>query len=229
MSSNEKKRNYAKELQQRLRLYAVTDRGWIGVQTLLEQIESALVGGASAVQLREKELDRALFLREAREVKRLCRRFDVPFFINDDVDVAFECDADGVHLGQTDASPREARRRLGSDKIIGVSTHSVEEALDAERAGADYLGVGALFGSTTKNDTVVVTRETLSQICAAVSIPVIAIGGVNEDNMETLGGSGIVGVAVVSAIFAQPDVELATLALRTKSERLFGNSETPTI
>ena len=215
MTPDEKTVDYSKDLRQRLRLYAITDRSWVGVQTLLEQIESALVGGASIV------LERSLFLREAQEVKWLCRRFDAPFLINDDVDVALECGADGVHLGQNDASPREARRRLGTNKIIGVSAHSVEEARVAEKNGADYLGVGALFGSSTKNNTVAVTSETLAQICAAVSIPVIAIGGVNEDNMETLSGTGIAGIAVVSALFAQPDIELAAFALRAKSERLF--------
>ena len=221
MTPDEKTVDYSKDLRQRLRLYAITDRSWVGVQTLLEQIESSLVGGASIVQLREKDLEHSLFLREAQEVKRLCRRFDAPFLINDDVDVALECGADGVHLGQNDASPREARRRLGTNKIIGVSAHSVEEARVAEKDGADYLGVGALFGSSTKNNTVAVTSETLAQICAAVSIPVIAIGGVNEDNMETLSGTGIAGIAVVSALFAQPDIELAAFALRAKSERLF--------
>ena len=221
MTSNEKPVDYTKDLQRRLRLYAVTDRSWIGVQTLLEQIESALIGGASVIQLREKDLERPLFLREAQEVKRLCRRFDVPFLVNDDVEIALESGADGVHLGQTDSSPLEARRRLGANKIIGVSAHSVAEALAAEKAGANYPGVGALFGSNTKSNTIVVTPETLAQICEAVSIPAIAIGGVNEDNMETLSGSGIVGVAVVSAIFAQPDIELAAMALRTKSELLF--------
>jgi len=203
-------------------LYAVTDRAWLNGRTLAGQVEAALRGGATCVQLREKELDRAAFLREARELKPVCARYGVPLIINDDVALAIECGADGVHVGQDDADAAETRRRIGPDMLLGVSAHTVEEALRAERDGADYLGVGAVFPTGTKKDAGVLPFETLRDICAAVSIPVVAIGGVSLDNLGALAGSGIDGVAVVSAIFAAPDAEAAARALRAAVRKELG-------
>ena len=197
-----------------MRLYAVTDRAWTGRQTLYEQVEDALRGGATCVQLREKTLAREEFLREAVKIGALCRRYGVPFLINDDVGIALESGADGVHVGQSDMAAGKVRALIGPDKILGVSAQTVEEALLAEREGADYLGVGAVFPTGTKADANAVSYDTLRDICAAVSIPVIAIGGITKDNVARLSGSGIVGVAVVSAIFAQPDIPAATRELK---------------
>ena len=187
-----------------LLLYAVTDRSWLHGQTLYEQAEQALQGGATFLQLREKELDEAHFQEEAIALKALCKQYGVPFVLDDNVALAVATDADGVHVGQS----------IGPDKILGVSAQTVDEALLAEREGADYLGVGAVFPTGTKTDANAVSYDTLRDICAAVSIPVIAIGGITKDNVARLSGSGIVGVAVVSAIFAQPDIPAATRELK---------------
>ena len=203
-------------------LYAVTDRAWLNGRTLRDQVEAALRGGATCVQLREKELDRAAFLREAQELKPLCAQYRVPLIINDDVALALACGADGVHVGQDDADAAETRRRIGPGLLLGVSAHTVEEALRAERDGADYLGVGAVFPTGTKKDAGVLSHETLKEICAAVSIPVVAIGGVSLGNLSALAGSGVDGVAVVSAIFAAPDAEDAARALRAAVQRELG-------
>ena len=197
-----------------LLLYAVTDRAWVGRQSLYEQVESALRGGATMVQLREKQLDAEGILREARELAHLCKQYGVPFILNDNVDLALACGADGVHVGQDDLAAAEARRKLGPDKIIGVSAHNVAEALAAVRDGADYLGSGAVFGSTTKTNVHALPHETLREICRAVDIPVVAIGGITKDNLPQLAGTGIDGVALVSAIFAAPDIEAECRALR---------------
>ena len=188
-------------------LYAVTDRAWIGTQTLYQQVEAALKGGATCVQLREKELDEAAFLQEAKELCALCRRYGVPFIVNDNVDVAQACGADGVHVGQEDMKAGEVRRRVGEDMILGVSVHTVEEARRAVRDGADYLGLGAVFPTSTKTDADQMSNETLRDICGAVEIPVVAIGGLNRDNILRLSGSGVDGVALVSAIFGAEDIE----------------------
>lgn len=203
-----------------LLLYAVTDRGWLNGRTLYDQVEEALAGGATLIQLREKELDREHFLEEARELKALCRRYGATFVINDSVDIAAAVDADGVHVGQSDMEAGDVRSRLGPDKIIGVSAQTVEQALLAERSGADYLGVGAVFHTGTKRDATDVSYETLREICRAVKIPVVAIGGINRGNVEQLAGSGICGVAVVSAIFAQQDIRAAAADLRAAVERM---------
>lgn len=203
-------------------LYAVTDRAWLNGRTLREQVESALSGGVTCLQLREKELERAAFLREAMELKPLCARFGVPLIINDDVELAIESGADGVHIGQDDADAAQTRRRIGPDKLLGVSAHTVEEALRAERDGADYLGVGAVFPTGTKKDAGALSRETLRAICDAVSIPVVAIGGVNLGNLASLSGSGVDGVAVVSAIFAAADTGEAARELRAAVRRELG-------
>lgn len=203
-----------------LLLYAVTDRSWLNGRRLCDQVEEALNGGATFIQLREKELDRDHFLAEARELKALCRRFNVPFVINDSVEIAAAVDADGVHVGQSDMEAGDVRAQLGPDKIIGVSAQTVEQALLAERRGADYLGVGAVFHTGTKQDATDVSYETLREICRAVKIPVIAIGGINRGNVGQLAGSGICGVAVVSAIFAREDIETAAADLRAAVERM---------
>jgi thiamine-phosphate pyrophosphorylase len=197
-----------------LLLYAVTDRKWTGRQTLAEQVESALKGGATFVQLREKTLDYDAFLEEAKIIKEICGRYNVPFVINDNVDIAIAADADGVHVGQDDMDAGSVRKKLGADKIIGVSAQTVEQAVLAEKNGADYLGVGAVFPTESKDDAAEVTKETLAAICKAVSIPVVAIGGVSQSNVHTLEGSGIVGIAVISAIFGQDDIESATAELK---------------
>ena len=210
-----------------LRLYAVTDRAWTGNRTLAEQVEDALRGGATCVQLREKQMEGAAFLAEAREICALCRRYGVPFLVNDNLDIALACGADGVHLGQDDMTIAEARRRTGEAFLIGATAHTVEEAVEAEREGADYLGCGAVFGSATKTDASAMTFETLQRICRTVSIPVAAIGGVTLQNLPLLAGSGAAGVAVVSALFAAPDICEAAKALRAASEEMARNSVQP--
>lgn len=197
-----------------LLLYAVTDRRWLGGRRLADQVEEALKGGVTFVQLREKDLDEERFLEEAREIKELCGRYQVPFVINDNVDIAQAVDADGVHVGQSDMEAGDVRARLGQDKIIGVSAQTVEQALLAESRGADYLGVGAVFATGSKADASEVDHETVKAICQAVHIPVIAIGGITRENVGALTGTGVCGVAVISAIFAQEDVEEGTRKLK---------------
>ena len=201
-------------------LYAVTDRAWIGTQTLYQQVEAALKGGATCVQLREKELDEAAFLQEAKELCALCRRYGVPFIVNDNVDVAQACGADGVHVGQEDMKAGEVRRRVGEDMILGVSVHTVEEARRAVRDGADYLGLGAVFPTSTKGDADQMPHDTLRAICDAVDVPIVAIGGLNRDNILRLSGSGVDGVALVSAIFGAEDIEAACRELCALSEQM---------
>ena len=196
-----------------LLLYAVTDRAWLGNKTLAQQVEESLKG-ATMIQLREKHLDRETFKTEALELKELCRRYSVPLIINDNVELALEIGADGVHVGQEDLEAGRARSLLGPDKILGVSAHCVEEALRAQKAGADYLGAGAVFPTGTKDDVSVLPYERLKDICAAVDIPVVAIGGIGAHNILQLSGSGVAGVAVVSAIYAQPDVQQAARDLK---------------
>lgn len=199
-----------------LLLYAVTDRHWLNGETLYSQVEKALKGGATFIQLREKKLDDEHFLEEAIKIKDLCRKYNVPFVINDNVKIALEMDADGVHVGQSDMEAGSVRDKLGNDKIIGVSAQNVEQAKLAEARGADYLGVGAVFPTSSKDDASEVSYDTLKAICEAVSIPVIAIGGITHDNVVNLKGSGICGIAVISAIFAQKDIESAASDLKEK-------------
>lgn len=201
-----------------LLLYAVTDRHWLNGRSLNEVVKESLDGGVTFVQLREKELDDETFLKEAKELQSLCGEYHVPFVINDNVDIAMKINADGVHVGQSDMEAGDVRSKLGPDKIIGVSAATVEQAVLAEKRGADYLGVGAVFPTGSKDDAVDVSHETLKAICEAVSIPVIAIGGISKKNIHELSGSGICGVAVISSIYAAEDIKKAAQELRTAAE-----------
>ena len=206
-----------------LLLYAVTDRHWLNGRTLVDVVKESLDGGVTMIQLREKSLDEGKFLEEAKELQALCRERHVPFIVNDNVDIAKAMDADGVHVGQDDMAALDARAKLGPDKLIGVSAHTVEEALLAEKHGADYLGVGAVFPTGSKDDADDVSYDTLQAICRAVSIPVVAIGGISLGNVSQLSGSGICGIAVISAIFAQKDIVSATKDLKEQTLRMLEN------
>ena len=208
------------EIRQGMTLYAVTNRSWRGERTLAQVVEEVLKGGATFLQLREKELDQATILAEAREIQAIAARYHVPFVINDSVDIALACDADGVHVGQADLMGRDVRALIGPDKILGITTNTVELAVAAERAGADYIGAGAVFGTTTKQNAKNLSLDTLKAICQAVSIPVVAIGGINAHNLPTLTGTGAAGAAVVSALFAQKDPEAAAQNLRTLADKM---------
>lgn len=208
-----------------LLLYGVTDRSWLNGRTLYEQVEDALKGGATFIQLREKDLDADSFLKEAVEIKELCARYHVPFVINDNVEIAKKIDADGVHVGQHDMEAFNVRAILGPDKIIGVSAQTVEQAVLAEKNGADYLGVGAVFHTGTKKDANSISHETVKQICQAVNIPVIAIGGISRENVMELQGTGICGIAVVSAIFAAENITEATKELKELTKNMIQSCE----
>jgi thiamine-phosphate pyrophosphorylase len=203
-------------------LYAVTDRQWLGKQNLAAQIDEAIQAGVTFVQLREKELDFDSFVALGKEVKAVANRHNIPFIINDAVDVALAIDADGVHVGQSDMQAGDVRSKIGAGKILGVSAHSVEEAVSAQQNGADYLGVGAVYDTATKPDADALSFETLQAICEAVTIPVVGIGGISKGNILNLKGSGIDGVAVVSAIFAQADITVAVKELRPLAEEMVG-------
>ena len=195
-------------------LYAVTDRSWLNGKSLYEQVEEAIKGGVTFVQLREKKLDEENFLDEALDIQNLCRKYDIPFVVNDNVKIAKMINADGVHVGQSDMGAENVRGILGDDKIIGVSVQTVEQAVLAEKQGADYLGVGAVFPTGSKVDAEDVSFETLKAICESVNIPVVAIGGISAGNVLKLKGSGISGIAVISAIFAAEDIESTTKRLK---------------
>ena len=203
-----------------LRLYAVTDRSWLKGRKLADDVRAAIRGGATMIQLREKELTHEEFRAEALEIQALCREEGVPFIVNDDVALACELKADGVHVGQSDMEAGNVRALIGPDAILGVSVRTPEEAVEAERKGADYLGAGAVFHTGSKADAVDITHEELREICGAVSIPVVAIGGITLRNARELSGSGIAGLAVISAIFAAQDVEKASRELRALSEEV---------
>ena len=203
-----------------LLLYAVTDRTWLDGETLYEQVEKAIQGGVTFVQLREKNLDEESFLNEALEIQKLCRKHNIPFVINDNVEIARKIDADGVHVGQSDMKAGNVRAILGEGKILGVSAQTVEQALLAEKEGADYLGVGAVFPTGSKADAEDVSLDTLKEICRAVSIPVVAIGGIGAGNVSKLENSGISGIAVISAIFAAEDIESATKNLKELTQKV---------
>ena len=204
-----------------LRLYAVTDRHWTGEQTLYEQVRDVLMGGATCIQLREKDLDEASFYEEAKNIKELCRLFDVPFIINDNVMLAKEIDADGVHVGQDDMACVKAREILGPDKIIGVSAHTIEEAKIVKAQGADYLGVGAIFPTSSKDDAEVLGIERLKEMTETVDLPMVAIGGISYDNCLLLKDTGIDGIAVISALFGQKNIKQATIDLKKRVDALY--------
>jgi thiamine-phosphate diphosphorylase len=203
-----------------MHLYAVTDRAWTGNKTLYEQIKEALENGVTCVQLREKNLDEASFIEEAKKICVLCRQYNTPFIVNDNVNVAIASNADGIHIGQDDTGLKDVRKIVGENMIIGISAHTVEEAKFAQENGADYIGIGAVFETSTKNDVDVIPYEKVKSICDAVDIPKVAIGGINAENILKLKGSGIDGVAVVSAIFGAKDIGKATKELYTLANNL---------
>ena len=203
-----------------LLLYVVTDRSWLGEKSLSGQVDESIKNGATFVQLREKDISFESFTAIAREIKTICARHNVPFVINDNIDVALAVDVDGVHIGQSDIMLSRARSLLGNDKIIGVSAGSLEEALQAKKGGADYIGVGAVFPTETKKDAESVSIDLLKKITGDTNIPTVAIGGIGENNISQLAGSGIDGVAVISAVFAQQDIGSATKNLRILAEKV---------
>lgn len=202
-----------------LLMYAITDRRWLHGKTLEQAVEEALQGGATFIQLREKDLDGENLEEEARSIQKLCHQYHVPFILDDNVALAKKINADGVHVGQSDMDAGEVREILGQDKIVGVSAGTVAEALKAEKEGADYLGTGAVFPTGSKDDADPVSYETLKAITHAVKIPVIAIGGITAENVIKLKGTGIAGVAVISAIFAKKDIHTATAYLKSQVEK----------
>ena len=210
-------------------LYAVTDRMWTGKQTLMEQVEDALKGGATCVQLREKELDEASFLAEAMEMKALCQKYNVPFIINDNVEIAIKCKADGIHVGQSDMAAGNVRALVGDDMMIGVSTKNLEQAKAAVKAGADYLGVGAMFSTSTKLDAEDVSFAAAKEICDGVDIPVVAIGGISKKNLPELKGIGVDGVALVSAIFGAENIEQECKELKALSAEMVRVEKKPVL
>lgn len=208
-----------------LRLYAVTDRTWLNGRTLRQVVSEAVSGGATTIQIREKNSGYEDFKSQALEIQALCKENHIPFIVNDNVDLALDIDADGVHVGQSDMEAVKVRDLIGPDKILGVSASTVREAIEAERNGADYIGAGAVFQTGSKSDAVNVTHDVLREICSAVKIPVIAIGGINSGNISELKGSGIAGVAVISAIFASQDIEKSARELLELSEKYFCNHD----
>ncbi|WP_288602604.1 thiamine phosphate synthase [uncultured Treponema sp.] len=208
------------KLNKSLLLYAITDRHWLNGKTLYSQVELALKGGATMIQIREKDLDENAFLKEAEQIQSLCAKYCVPFIVNDNVELAVKIGADGVHVGQSDMAAKDVRALIGKDKILGVSAQTVEQALEAQKCGADYLGTGAVFPTGSKDDAQVLGVQTLKEICSAVNIPVVAIGGISKDNILELKKSGIAGVSVISAIFAQNDIVAATAELKSLAEQI---------
>lgn len=209
------------EIRASMLLYAVTDRMWLKEgESLVSVAESVLQNGATFLQIREKDLDEERFEEESEKLKALSKTYRVPFVVNDSVEIALQCDADGVHVGQSDIRGRDIRAMIGPDKILGISAGTVEEAVAAERAGADYIGVGAVFDTSTKKITRAMGVEELRSISRSVSIPVVAIGGINAGNILQLSGSGVDGVAVVSAIFGAEDPGRATAELRKLSAQM---------
>jgi thiamine-phosphate pyrophosphorylase len=204
-----------------LRLYAVTDRTWLGENSLASQVEEAIKAGVTFVQLREKKLDFNSFADLAKQIKTVTDKYKIPFVINDNIDVALACNADGVHIGQTDMNAADVRKKIGENKIIGVSVQNAKQAVFAEQNGADYLGAGAVFSTSTKKDAEDVSFEALKSICKSVSIPVVAIGGINKNNVYKLSNSRINGIAVISAIFAQQDIYASAYELHVISDNIF--------
>lgn len=215
-----KLKNDNQVVQNAMQLYLVTDRYWLNHHTLYDAVQDAIEGGITCVQLREKNLNDEDFINEAKQLQQLCQEHHIPFIINDNVNVMLAVDADGVHVGQSDMQAQNVRQLIGPHKILGVSAQTVEQALEAQSAGADYLGVGAIFHTGTKSDAIDVAIQTLKDICQAVTIPVVAIGGIQGDNMFLLKESGIDGIAVVSAIMASQNIKQATQQLKIKTEEL---------
>lgn len=203
-----------------LRLYAVTDRQWTGKKSLYVQCEEAMEAGITMLQLREKSVDFQSLVEEGKQMKALASRYHIPFIMNDNVEAAIACGADGVHVGQSDMEAGDVRAALGRDRILGVTAKTVEQAIRAQESGADYLGVGAVFGSSTKRDAVSISISRLMQICSAVTIPVAAIGGITRENIRLLAGSGAAGVAVVSGIFSNEDIGLAVRQLKSEVKEM---------
>ncbi|MBR5416671.1 MAG: thiamine phosphate synthase [Clostridiales bacterium] len=220
MRSDKRSKISKEELQNALLLYAVTDRRWTGELNLFQQVELAIAGGATFIQLREKNLSESAFEKEAIAIQNLCRAHGIPFVVNDNVEIAKRMGADGVHVGQSDMEAGDVRALLGPDAILGVSAQTVEQAKLAEARGADYLGVGAVFPTGSKDDAIEVPFETLKSICEAVSIPVVAIGGISEENVSELKGSGICGIAVISAIFGKKNIKKSTEELLIKTKEM---------
>ncbi len=206
-----------------LKLYAVTDRKWLKGSSLEEEIEKAVRAGVTMVQLREKHMGSDELVSLAKRIGTVVHKYNVPLIINDDIEAALASGADGVHVGQEDVCAYEARQKIGSSMILGVSARTAEAAVEAERCGADYIGAGAVFPTSTKEDAAAVTIGELKRICRSVSVPVVAIGGITEENIMELSGSGIAGAAVVSAIFARDDVAAAAAGLRALTEKMLGN------
>lgn len=219
--------NYSKEqIRRAMLLYAVTDQSWLKEnETLLDVVKEVLKNGATFLQIREKDLDEADFEAEAKKLQDICKEYHVPYVVNDNVEIAMKIGADGVHVGQSDIKGRNIRAMIGEDKILGISAGTVEEAVAAEKAGADYIGVGAIFGTSTKKNARNMTMDQLKEIVEVVTIPVVAIGGINGNNMSELAGSKVDGVAVVSAIFAAENPGEATKELLSKAKKLVEENE----
>ncbi len=199
-----------------LLLYAITDRAWTDRKSFMQQAEEALIGGITMLQLREKNLDEESFTEEAVQIKKLCHKYNVPLIINDNVKVALQSEADGVHVGALDTPVRQIRQAAGENFIIGATAKTIEQAKKAEADGADYLGVGAVFSSPTKQNAIRITKDKLREICASVSIPAVAIGGIGLSNVSELAGGGMCGIAVVSAVFGADDITASTMKLKEK-------------
>lgn len=214
------------DIKKSMLLYAITDRAWLKEdESLIEVVKEVLKNGATFLQIREKDLPQDAFETEAEKLRVLCKQYQVPFVVNDSVEIAMQCEADGVHVGQSDIKGRDIRMIIGEDKILGISAGTVEEAIAAEKAGADYIGVGAVFGTSTKKDARSMSVEQLKKISNSVSIPVVAIGGIGIHNIEQLAGSGVDGVAVISAIFAAENPGEATKKLLNLSSKMVKNHE----
>ena len=213
------------EIRRAMLLYAITDRSWLKEgESLTDVCREVLDNGATFLQIREKDLDKENFEKEAAELKKLCEKYRVPFVVNDNVQIALDIDADGVHVGQSDIKGRDIRSLIGPDKILGISAGTAEEAVAAEKAGADYIGVGAVFGTSTKKDARNLSIEKLRDICGAVSIPAVAIGGISRENVSELDGSGASGIAVISAIFGAGEPGKATGELLKLAEEMVKNN-----
>ncbi|TQS83985.1 thiamine phosphate synthase [Candidatus Methanomassiliicoccus intestinalis] len=197
-----------------LKLYVITDRSWIGNRSMPEEVEKTLKSGATCLQIREKNISYDEYVSKSIELRKICNKYNVPFIVNDNIEVALASGADGVHVGQKDILNKNVRSIIGSDKILGISANSIELAIAAEKAGADYIGVGSIQLSPTKGESKILSTEYVNEICNSVSIPVVAIGGINEQNILRLKGIGIAGVAVISAVFGKEDVAEATYKLR---------------